>query len=208
MIHLGIIEDNVEIIRSVEEYFAGDHEITLVNSASHVDEFIKRYQTRVDVLLLDLSLPFKNGADCIGELCDRFPGISIIIHSISNDYETIFKCLCNGAHSYLIKGESLSRIREGIINTYNGGSQMSVHIARKVVDFFSQKNQQELMPEEGKLSSREMQVVNSILKGKSYKMVADELNISINTVRSYIKTIYRKLNINSNLELARIYMKK
>lgn len=203
-----MIEDNAEIIKSVKEYFENDSEIILVNSASYVDAFVNQYDKKVDVLLLDLSLPFKNGSDCIGELCEKFPGISIIIHSVSTDYETIFKCLCNGAHSYLIKGESLSKIREGIINTYNGGSQMSVQIARKVVDFFTNKNQNNQLPEEGNLSSREMQVVNSILKGKSYKMVAEELNISINTVRSYIKTIYRKLNINSNLELARIYMKK
>lgn len=208
MIQLGMIEDNAEIIKSVKEYFENDSEIILVNSASYVDAFVNQYDKKVDVLLLDLSLPFKNGSDCIGELCEKFPGISIIIHSVSTDYETIFKCLCNGAHSYLIKGESLSKIREGIINTYNGGSQMSVQIARKVVDFFTNKNQNNQLPEEGNLSSREMQVVNSILKGKSYKMVAEELNISINTVRSYIKTIYRKLNINSNLELARIYMKK
>ncbi|MFZ9660504.1 MAG: LuxR C-terminal-related transcriptional regulator [Chitinophagaceae bacterium] len=208
MIHLGIIEDNSEIIKSIKEYFEHDDEILLVNIATYVDEFVNIYDTKVDVLLLDLSLPFRNGADSINYLCEKFPGISIIIHSVSTDYETIFKCLCNGAHSYLIKGESLQKIREGIINTFNGGSQMSVQIARKVVEFFAKKNLVEELPEEGNLSSREMQVVNSILKGQSYKMVAEELNISINTVRSYIKTIYRKLNINSNLELARIYLKK
>jgi DNA-binding NarL/FixJ family response regulator len=74
--------------------------------------------------------------DCINELCTRFPGVSIIIHSVADDQESIFKCLCYGAQSYLTKGETLDKIRETILLTHGGGSLMSVEIARKVVDFF------------------------------------------------------------------------
>ena len=160
------------------------------------------------MILLDLQLPHRNGMDCIVELCELYPSVSIIIHSVSADYDSIFKCLCNGAQSYLTKGESLSKIKETIINTHNGGSQMSVQIARKVIDFFNKKN---IKSENGKsemLNPKETQLVQLILDGKSYKMCAEELEISINTVRYYIKSIYKKLNINSSIELASIYMKK
>ena len=142
--------------------------------------------------------------DCIDELKTAFPNCSIIIHSVSADYDTIFKCLCNGADSYLTKGESLAMIKETIVATHQGGSKMSVQIARKVVEYFRKKasHQSEL------LSLREQEVVELILKGRSYKMVADDLNISINTVRTYIKSIYKKLKVNSNIELANIYLNR
>jgi DNA-binding NarL/FixJ family response regulator len=142
--------------------------------------------------------------DCIYELKDAFSNCAIIIHSVSADHDTIFKCLCNGADSYLTKGETLAMIRETIIATHQGGSQMSVQIARKVVQHFHRRIPQETQL----LSAREQDVVDLILKGRSYKMVADDLNISINTVRTYIKSIYKKLNVNSNLELANIYLNR
>lgn len=208
MIYLGIIEDNMEIIQSLTDFFNNDEEIKITTTAGYVDAFVKKTEFSPDVILLDLQLPYKNGMDCIGELCQLYPGVSIIIHSVSADYESIFKCLCNGAHSYLTKGESLAKIKETIIATFNGGSQMSVEIARKVIEHFSKKSSKSEINENQILNSRENDVVHLILEGNSYKMTADELGLSINTVRSHIKSVYKKLNINSNIELANIFMKK
>lgn len=208
MIQLGIIEDNLAIVATMTEFFNLDSDIRLAGVATHVDAFFEQVPAGVDVLLLDLNLPYKNGMDCIGEICSRYPGISIIIHSVSADYDSIFKCLCGGAHSYLIKGESLATIKETVINTYKGGSQMSIQIARKVVEYFSRQRPNNQFGNDQRLNARETQVVNLIVNGKSYKIVADELGISINTVRTYIKSIYKKLNINSNMELANIYLRK
>ena len=207
MIQLGIIEDNIDIIQSLSDFFDNDDDVKLMSKASHVEEFINNTGFPPDVILLDLQLPYKNGKDCIAELCQLYPGVSIIIHSVSADYESIFKCLCNGAHSYLTKGESLSKIKETIITTFNGGSQMSVEIARKVIEHFTTKSRKSEINESQILNNRESDVVNLILEGKSYKMTADELGLSINTVRSHIKSVYKKLNINSNIELANIFMK-
>jgi DNA-binding NarL/FixJ family response regulator len=208
MIHLGIIEDNHTITASLVEYFNNDEQVKVIGTADHVDKFKGEVQVNPDILLLDLSLPFRNGMECIEELCNFYPGVSIIIHSVSADDESIFKCLCSGAHSYLTKGESLSKIKETILTTYAGGSQMSVQIARKVIAHFSKSTSNTKKPENQQLNSRETEVVNLILEGKSYKMVAHELSISINTVRTHIKSIYKKLKINSNIELANIYMKR
>lgn len=207
MIQLGVIEDNIDIIQSLSDFFDNDDDVKLMSKASHVEEFINNTGFPPDVILLDLQLPYKNGKDCIAELCQLYPGVSIIIHSVSADYESIFKCLCNGAHSYLTKGESLSKIKETIITTFNGGSQMSVEIARKVIEHFTTKSRKSEINESQILNNRESDVVNLILEGKSYKMTADELGLSINTVRSHIKSVYKKLNINSNIELANIFMK-
>ena len=146
--------------------------------------------------------------DCITEICSRYPGVSIIIHSVADDQESIFKCLCHGAQSYLTKGETLDRIRETILLTHGGGSLMSVEIARKVVDFFGTRAASmtaQVQPEDMGLNPREQWVVNLILDGLSYKMVASEMGVSINTVRKHIKSVYRKLNINTSMELARLY---
>lgn len=209
MIRLGIIEDNKVIRQSLTDFFADDAEIHIVAAASHVDEFYGMPTEPPQVLLLDLMLPHRNGMDCIAELCTRYQGLSIIIHSVADDYESIFKCLCSGAQSYLTKGESLEKVRDTILTTINGGSQMSVEIARKVVDYFSQKRNVApgINPEDLGLNPRESEVVRLIVDGNSYKMVAADLNVSINTVRKYIKSIYRKLNINTSIELANIYLK-
>ena len=207
MIKLGIIEDNEEIVQSLRDYFLHDEDIQITGTAMYVKAFIRQSSEVPDIILLDLMLPHRNGMDCIPDLTAHYPGVSFLRHSVSADYDSIFTCLCNGAHSYLTKGESLSKIRETIISTYQGGSQMSVQIARKVVAYFSKQNTREETSGAAKLNSREMEVVNHILEGKSYKMTADIMQLSINTVRSYIKSIYKKLNINSNLELAKIYLK-
>lgn len=205
MINLAIIEDHTDITHLLCDFFHDDEQISVVSYASHVDAFIEKSKDKqIDIILLDLCLPHRNGMDCIYELKDTFSNCAIIIHSVSADHDTIFKCLCNGADSYLTKGETLAMIRETIIATHQGGSQMSVQIARKVVQHFHRRTPQESQL----LSAREKGVVDLILKGRSYKMVADDLNISINTVRTYIKSIYKKLNVNSNLELANIYLNR
>lgn len=208
MINLGIIEDNHEIKQLLIDFFSTDKEINVVGSADYVEKFRKIATIKPDVILLDLSLPYKNGMDCITDLCQLYQGVSIIIHSVSADYESIFKCLCNGAHSYLTKDESLDKIRETIMITYSGGSQMSVQIARKVIDHFGKQTTKAISHEDHRLNNRETEVMNHIIQGKSYKMVADELGISINTVRAHIKSIYKKLKINSNIELANFYIKR
>lgn len=210
MIKLGIIEDNKNVKETLISYFEEDEDIKLIDTAEYVDQFIEKNKTNIDVILLDLQLPYKNGMDSIQDLLNKYKNVSIIIYSVSADYDTLFKCLCFGAHSYLLKGEPLSKIRETIITTFNGGSNMSVQIARKVIEYFKTTNTNvpNVGIEESKLNDRENEVVTEIIKGNSYKMVAQNLGISINTVRSHIKSIYRKLNINSNIELANIYHNK
>lgn len=208
MIHLGIIEDNTVIRQSLLDYFRHDEEIEVIAAASYVEEFYNISKKAPQVLLLDLHLPHKNGKESIRELCTKYEGVSIIIHSVADDYDTIFFCLCNGAQSYLTKGESLDKVKETIVTTHQGGSQMSVEIARKVVDYFSKVKPGNVVEEDAILNSRETEVVHLIVEGKSYKMVAAELDISINTVRKYIKSVYRKLNINTSIELANIYLRK
>jgi DNA-binding NarL/FixJ family response regulator len=208
MINIGIIEDNNSVKETLVNYFLNDNEIHLQDTAEYTDQFIENNQGDIDVILLDLQLPYKNGMDSIQDLLKKYKDVSIIIYSVSADYDTLFKCLCNGAHSYLLKGEPLYKIRETILTTHAGGSNMSVQIARKVIDYFKNANQQITILEESKLNARENEVVSEIIKGYSYKMVAQNLGISINTVRSHIKSIYRKLNINSNIELANLYHNK
>jgi DNA-binding NarL/FixJ family response regulator len=210
MIRLGIIEDNEVIRKSLTDFFRNDPDVLVTTVASHVDEFFQLAKDPPQVILLDLMLPHRNGMDCIPDICERYEGVSVIVHSVAEDAESIFKCLCNGAQSYLTKGESLDRVKETILTTFNGGSLMSVEIARKVVGFFNHRRVTHpgVPQEDMGLNARESEVVRLIVDGNSYKMVASELNVSINTVRKYIKSIYRKLNINTSMELANLYLKR
>ena len=120
--------------------------------------------------------------------------------SVKNDNESVFLSLQAGADGYLGKETSLDKIKEAIIDLKNGGSPITPVIARKVFDFFNSQNS---VVED--LNEREKQVVKGIVNGLSYKLIAIEYHVSIDTVRKYIKSVYRKLQINSKGELIAKY---
>ncbi|MFN3444981.1 MAG: DNA-binding response regulator, partial [Bacteroidia bacterium] len=125
------------------------------------------------------------------------PETDVIMLTVFMDSEKIFNALCAGATGYLLKGTPMPEILKAIIEIHNGGSYMSPSIARKVVEHFK-------MPTKrinADLTEREREVINCLLDGLSYKLIADRLNISIDTVRFRIKSIYKKLHVNSKAEI-------
>jgi DNA-binding NarL/FixJ family response regulator len=150
--------------------------------------------------VLDINLPKKSGIELIPIIKNQFPEVSILMLSINNDNESVFFSLQAGADGYLGKETPLEKIKEAIIDLRNGGSPITPVIARKVFDFFNSRN---TIVED--LNEREKQIVQGIVDGLSYKLIAFENNISIDTVRKYIKTVYKKLQINSKGELISKY---
>lgn len=200
-IRLAIIEDERVIQESLNSFFETVPGIDCLVISASVEEFLKKTtseELQLDVLLLDINLAGMSGLEGIPLLLNAFPTLDIIMLTTFDDTESIFKALCAGACSYLSKKTPLKKIQEAIEVVSEGGSYMSPSIARKIVNHYAPKPVQESL-----LSPRENEVVKEIVAGKSYQMIADNLFVSINTVRTHIKNIYKTLNINSKAELIR-----
>jgi DNA-binding NarL/FixJ family response regulator len=162
-------------------------------------EFFKSSESS-DIILLDIVMPEMNGIEAIDKILNKYPEASIIINSIKDDSDTIFKALQKGAVGYIDKQSFDQNIGEVFSCIEKGGAYMTPRIARKVMDFFQSKKKIY-----NTLSEREIDIANAVLDGLSYKMIADKLFISIDTVRTHIKSIYKKLKINSKSELFNIF---
>ena len=151
---------------------------------------------KFDIILLDIVMPEMNGLDAIDPILTKYPDALIVMNTIKDDQETIFTALKRGALGFIDKQSFDVNFEEVLQIVANGGAYMTPSIARKVVTNF-----QEPSSSLEKLSPREKEIANGILKGLSYKLVAMECGISIDTVRIHIKNIYRKLKINSKSQL-------
>ncbi|WP_026211561.1 response regulator [Lewinella cohaerens] len=208
-ISLAIVEDEQIIRKSLTTYLGKNPEFELFQVSTSVEGFLAAAansgQKGPDVILLDIQLPGINGIEGIPAIKTLFPEVDIIILTTFEDEEKIFAALSAGACSYLSKRTPLQRIQEAILTVYRGGSYMSPSVARKIADHFMPKQKVE---ENAILTARQQDIVNGIVDGLSYKMVANRLDISLDTVRTHIKHIYRALNINSKGELIKKAIKK
>jgi len=198
-IKLAIIEDDIVIQESLNAYFYAQPKIDCLLTASSVEDFLKTVKSKdyhLDVLLLDINLLGMSGIEGIPLILEELPKIDIIMLTTFEDNDSIYEALCAGACSYLSKKTQLKKILEAIEVVYEGGSYMSPSIARKIVNSYAPKrNKSDL------LTPRQKDIVTGIVDGKSYKMIANDLFVSLDTVRSHIKNIYKALEINSKAEL-------
>jgi DNA-binding NarL/FixJ family response regulator len=192
-----IIEDNMIIAELVQKQINNQGEYFCEKYYLNPVEFLKSEDT-CDIILLDIMMPEMTGLDAIDKILAKLPNVSIIINSIKDDSETIFKALQKGAVGYIDKQTFDNSFIDVFKSVENGGAYMTPKIARKVMDFFSGKKK---MPDN--LTEREVDVANAILEGLSYKMIGDKFGISLDTV----KNIYKKLSINSKSQLFNIFKK-
>ena len=158
-------------------------------------EFLKS-NVDAEIILLDIVMPEMNGLDAIEPILAKYPETAIIMNTIKDDTETIFAALKKGALGYVDKQSFDIRLEEVLRIVSEGGAYMTPKIARNIINSFHQSHH-----DFENLTQREKDVTNCILDGLSYKMIADSLDISVDMVRSNIKSIYRKLNINSKGQL-------
>ncbi len=202
-IPLAIVEDDPIIRESLRTFLGGDPQFDLLYTAVSIEDFLQSLETdsRIvpAVILLDIQLPGMSGIEGIPSIKKLRPGVDVIMLTTFEESEKIFAALCAGACSYLSKRVSLVTIRDAILTVHRGGSYMSPSIARKVVEHFTPVPKKE----DGPLTLRQQEIVDCIVNGLSYKMTADKLGISLDTVRTHIKHIYQVLEINSKGELIR-----
>lgn len=199
MIKLALIEDDPKIREVLTRYLSAQAEFDCLLVSESMEDFMEQSKTipALEVILSDIGLPGESGIDGIRSTKLRYPDAKILMISIFQDSERIFKAICNGAVGYLVKDTPLPKIKEAIINVSRGDAAMSPSIARKVIEYFHPKKNS--LREQ--LTARENEVVQALVDGLSYKMVAARLDISFETVKQHIKNIYRKLEINSKSEL-------
>ncbi len=197
-IKVGIIEDEKEIRENLKKLITSSEGFTCEHVYSNGEEAIKEIPfAGLDVVLTDINLPSKSGIDCVIELKPKCPQTNFLICTSFEDTETVFKALKAGATGYLIKTTQPSKLLDSIVEVYNGGSPMSSHIARKVVMSFKET---EINPELEKLSAREKEILGYLSKGLRYKEIADKIFLSTETVRTHIRNIYDKLQVNSRTD--------
>jgi len=198
---VGIVEDNKKIRDLIQRYLDMQDELSCPVAVDSVEEMIDylKEHPRPDVILMDIQLPGMSGIKGIGLIKEEYPKIDIIMLTVYHDSHKIFNALRAGASGYLLKHTSLPEIKESILKLLDGGAPMSPQIARKVINHF-----QENAPKKNSdsdLTPREHDIVNGLVDGLSYKMIADRYDISIDTVRAHIRNIYKKLHVNSKAEV-------
>jgi DNA-binding NarL/FixJ family response regulator len=207
-IKVVIIEDNNDIRNSLSILINGSGGFTCLQTFENAEDAIIGIPgLNPDVALVDVHLPKGTGIDAIGILKPLCPTTQFMIFTIFEDEETVFNALKAGASGYLLKNTPPDKILNAISDIYQGGSPMSGQIARKVLQSFVKQNN----PNVAQLSSltqRENEILNFLAKGYRYKEIASKIFISTETVRTHIRNIYEKLQVESRTEaLNKLYNK-
>ncbi|HEX5151302.1 MAG TPA: response regulator transcription factor [Parafilimonas sp.] len=199
MIKVIIYEDDFAFRETLSILIAGTDGYELkgaFENCNNITGHLKKFQP--DVVIMDINMPGTDGIEGLRLVRGYDPDINVIMLTIFDDEERIFQAICNGANGYLLKKTPPSRILESISEVYSGGAPMTPSIARKVLQLFPKTPARS--NEIDRLSSREQEILQLLMKGYSYKMIAAELNITIETVRTHIKRIYEKLHVHSAQE--------
>jgi DNA-binding NarL/FixJ family response regulator len=199
MFNTAIIDDDLIILEIIKQQLYLTNQVQLVHTYSTVQLFLEQ-QEQVDFLFLDIEMEPINGLQAIPLILQKFPELPIIILSSHEDEEILFESLQLGAIGYLLKSDVSVEKLNVFEAIHKGGSIMTPSVAQKVIASF--KIEPSYLSQ---LTPREKNVVEGILEGLSYKMIADKFAISIDTVRMNIKSIYKKLDIKSKAELFNIY---
>lgn len=197
---VAIVEDNTKIRDLIQKYLNMQVEMQCDLVSSSVEYFLQQISATKapDIVLMDINLEGMTGIEGMKIIKQKYPETEIIMLTVYHDSHKIFESLKAGASGYLLKHTSLPEIKEAIIMVQNGGSPMSPQIARKVIHHFHQKPAEK---PESELTPREQEIVQGLVDGLSYKLIADRMLISLDTVRAHIRNIYKKLHVNSKAEV-------
>lgn len=199
IIHVGIVEDEKQIRESLTVLINGSEGFSCEYAFETAEEAIIAIPTlELDVVLMDIHLPAKNGIDCIATLKPKCPSLQFLMCTSFEDTDSVFNALKAGASGYITKTTQPSKILDAIVEVFHGGSPMSSNIARKVVESFHHSIK--INAEMQKLSEREKEILNLLSQGLRYKEIADKLFLSTETVRTHIRNIYEKLQVNSRTD--------
>lgn len=199
MIKVLLFEDNRDFAESFIEMINDAPDMQLAaafNNSKQAAQKVAQYHP--DVILMDIDMPLQDGMQGLREIRNTYPDVPILMQTVFDDNERVFQAICDGATGYVLKKTTPEKMLDYIREAVNGGAPMTPSIARQVLKLFSApfQHKRELV----NLTPREHDVLALLVRGFSYKMIAAEQNVSIETVRSHIKNIYDKLHVNSKSE--------
>jgi len=206
-ISVSIVEDNDKLRETLARVLDRADGFRCVSQYASAEDALKDLpQVKPDVVLMDINLPGMNGVECVRQLKKLLPGIQVMMLTVYEDTENIFNALAAGANGYLLKRTPGRELLEAIQAVHRGGSPMTMHIARKVVQSFQRSAAAEAATEN--LSEREQQVLDLLSRGLMYKEIADKLNIRYETVHTYIRRIYEKLQVRTRTEAVAKFLRR
>ena len=205
-IKVAIVDDDDGIRTSLATLIRRAPALRLVGDYADAEAALKEIPHRPpDVVLMDINLPGINGVECVRQLKSSLPAVQFLMLTVYEDSDSLFNSLKAGASGYLLKRTASARLLEAIRDVYGGGAPMTPQLARRVVQYFSK-------PPDGespvaRLTPGEKDFLDQLAKGYAYKEIADRRNISIDTVRSYVRTVYEKLHVHSRTEAVVKYLR-
>lgn len=197
-IRVAIFEDNKLVREALEAILNGTPGFSCCGAFTDGDFWQDNMlRSQPDVVLMDTEMPGLNGIAITEQLTATYPTIKVLIQTVFNDTEKIFKALCAGASGYILKNDSPQKYLEAINEVYNGGAPMNAAVAKNVLGFFTQKNVILISPDNNDyhLSPREKEILQLMISGDNFRSIADNAFISYETVRTHVKNIYKKLHV-------------
>jgi len=206
-IRVSIVEDNRGTRESLTELLGRAPALRFVNAHSSGEDALRQIPVDApDVVLMDINLPKMNGIECVAKLKQQLPRLHVLMLTTYEEGDLIFDSLRKGASGYLLKNMPPSELIQAIEQVHAGGAPMSMQIARKVVMHFQQIKKPQSDMEQ--LTRRESEILALLAKGFLYKEIADQLGISLSTVRAHLHTVYEKLHVQSRTEAVVKYLER
>jgi len=205
-ISVSIVEDNDKLRGTLARVLNRAEGFRCVSQYPSAEDALKDLpNVKPDVVLMDINLPGMNGVECVRQLKPLLPETQVMMLTVYEDTENIFNALAAGASGYMLKRTSTKELIEAIHEVKRGGSPMTMHIARKVVQSF-QKGAPAQATEN--LSEREQQVLDLLSQGLIYKEISDKLGIGYETVHTYIRRVYEKLQVRTRTEAVAKFLRR
>ena len=202
-IDVAIFEDNKLIRDALVAILNGTHQYNCVGAFDNGQFWEERLQrSKPDIVLMDIEMPGLDGIELTRLITQKFENIKVLIQTVFDDTGKIFHALCAGASGYILKTDPPHKYLEAITEVYNGGSFMNAGVARKTLSFFTNKNIMMMAPQSEKfnLTEREKEILQRLIESRSLRSIAESLFISLETVRTHVKHIYKKLHVANRTE--------
>ncbi len=201
-INISIAEDNSFLLQSIKEKLSFLEYVSIKHIAYNGVELLKKLEidSRVDIILMDIQMPEMDGIEATNKVKNKYPHIKVIMLTVFDDDENIFKAIQAGADGYLLKETGPDVLDQGIKEIMNGGAPMTPIIANKTLSFLRKPPEFSNVKEDNPLTKRETQVLEQLSKGLNYNEISENLIISPATVRKHIENIYTKLQVRNKME--------